>query len=147
MASPLAGDQLYLPRRRRSLVRPPAAERAPEPRVGGQADVVSAPAGFGKTTLLAAWLGRRGRRRPVRGVAFARPGDHEPAMFWTYVITALQTAVPEVGAGALPLLQSAQPPIETVLAALLNELSAHRTTSSWCSTTTTSSTGATSTTG
>ena len=50
--------------------------------------------------------------------------DRQPATFWTYVITALQTAVPGVGAGVLPLLQSAQPPIETVLAAVLNELSA-----------------------
>ena len=50
--------------------------------------------------------------------------DRQPATFWTYVITALQTAVPGVGAGVLPLLQSAQPPIETVLAAVLNELAA-----------------------
>ena len=50
--------------------------------------------------------------------------DSQPASFWTYVITALQTVVPGVGAGALPLLQSAQPPIETVLATVLNELSA-----------------------
>ena len=40
------------------------------------------------------------------------------------MITALQTAVPGVGADVLPLLQSAQPPIETVLAAVLNELAA-----------------------
>ena len=40
------------------------------------------------------------------------------------MITALQTVAPGVGAGALPLLQSAQAPIETVLATLLNELSA-----------------------
>ena len=50
--------------------------------------------------------------------------DRQPATFWTYVITALQTAVPGVGADVLPLLQSAQPPIETVLAAVLNELAA-----------------------
>ena len=50
--------------------------------------------------------------------------DRQPATFWTYVITALQTAVPGIGADVLPLLQSAQPPIETVLAAVLNELAA-----------------------
>ena len=50
--------------------------------------------------------------------------DRQPATFWTYVITALQTAVPGVGADVLPLLQSAQPPIETVLTTLLNELAA-----------------------
>ena len=59
-------------------------------------------------------------------------------MFWTYLITALQTAEPGVGAGALALLQSPQPPIDAVLATLLNDLDAHRrTTSCWCSTTST----------
>jgi len=50
--------------------------------------------------------------------------DRQPAVFWTYVITALQTAVPGVGVTVLPLLQSAQPQMETVLAAVLNELAA-----------------------
>ena len=49
-------------------------------------------------------------------------GDGDSALFWTYLITALQTAVPAVGASALPLLQSARPPIETVLTTVLNEL-------------------------
>ncbi|HEU4899412.1 MAG TPA: tetratricopeptide repeat protein [Actinomycetota bacterium] len=50
--------------------------------------------------------------------------DSQPASYWTYLITALQTVVPGVGTSALPLLQSGQPPIETVLTAVLNELSA-----------------------
>jgi ATP/maltotriose-dependent transcriptional regulator MalT len=57
----------------------------------------------------------------------ARPrlqGDSRPASCRTYVINALQTVVPGVGANALPLLQPAQPPIETVLTMLLNDLSA-----------------------
>ena len=46
-------------------------------------------------------------------------------MFWTYLIAALQTVAPGVGASALSLLQGPQPPpIETVLATLLNELGA-----------------------
>jgi LuxR family maltose regulon positive regulatory protein len=86
--------------------------------------LVSAPAGFGKTTLLTAWLAAT--ESPDRAVAWLSldPGDGRPATFWTYVITALQSAVPGLGADVLPLLQSAQPPIETVLAAVLNELSA-----------------------
>ena len=47
------------------------------------------------------------------------PNDNHPASFWTYLIAALQTAAPGVGAGALSLLQAPQPPpIETVLATL-----------------------------
>ena len=53
------------------------------------------------------------------------PGDNQPASFWTYLIAALQTVAPGVGASALSLLQGPQPPpIETVLATLLNELGA-----------------------
>ena len=50
--------------------------------------------------------------------------DNDPALFWTYLVAALKTAEPGVGAGALSLLQSPQPPIEAVLATLLNDLSA-----------------------
>ena len=51
-------------------------------------------------------------------------GDNDPASFWTYVIAALRQVVPGVGADALALLTTAQPPIQTVLPPLLNELAA-----------------------
>ena len=61
---------------------------------------------------------------PRRGSRSTR-ATTEPASFWTYLIAALQTVAPGVGASALSLLQAPQPPpIETVLATLLNELSA-----------------------
>ena len=50
--------------------------------------------------------------------------DNDPALFWTYLVTALQRAAPGVGASALSLLQSPQPQIEAVLATLLNDLGA-----------------------
>ena len=53
-----------------------------------------------------------------------RRASGEPASFWTYVVTALDTAAPGVGTTALSLLQGAHPPIETVLATVLNELGA-----------------------
>ncbi len=53
------------------------------------------------------------------------PGDNQPASFWTYLVAALQTVAPGVGARALSLLQEPQPPpIETILTTLLNELGA-----------------------
>ena len=88
--------------------------------------LISAPAGFGKTTLLAEWLAARPAARPTSGRrrgCRSTEADNDPASFWTYVIAALQTVAPGVGASALALLQAPQPPpIETVLAALLNEL-------------------------
>ena len=108
---------------------------------------MSAPAGFGKTTLLTEWLAAA----PADGRSVAwlslDQRDNDPSLFWTYLVAALKTAAPGVGASALSLLQSPQPPIEAVLATLLNDLDAVSATSCWCSTTTTSSRRATSRTG
>src|SRR5580693_7898716 len=88
--------------------------------------LVSAPAGFGKTTLLTEWLAA-GPAAPAdeRAAAWLSldRADNDPVSFWTYVIAALRTVAPGVGDSALTLLQAAQPPpIETVLTALLNDL-------------------------
>ena len=50
--------------------------------------------------------------------------DNDPALFWRYLVAALDAAAPGVGANALALLQSAQPPTDAVLATLLNDLDA-----------------------
>jgi LuxR family maltose regulon positive regulatory protein len=88
--------------------------------------LVSAPAGFGKTTLLTEWLATA----PADGRSAAwlslDQRDNDPVVLWTYLIAALQTAAPGVSAGALLQLQSPQAPIEAVLAALLNDLSSQR---------------------
>ncbi|KPK13393.1 MAG: hypothetical protein AMJ56_01935 [Anaerolineae bacterium SG8_19] len=82
--------------------------------------LVAAPAGFGKTTLLGEWIYKD--RRPVAWVSLDE-GDNDPALFWAYVITALQKVHPEVGHDALTLLQVAQsPPVTAILTVLLNEL-------------------------
>jgi LuxR family maltose regulon positive regulatory protein len=85
--------------------------------------LVSAPAGFGKTTLLADWLAAVAvDGRTVTWLSLDQSDNH-PASFWTYLIAALQTAEPHIGASAISLLQSPQPPpIEPVLTLLLNEL-------------------------
>ena len=90
--------------------------------------LVSAPAGFGKTTLLTEWLAAgpvaRADERLVAWLSLDR-GDNDPASFWTYVIAALRTVASGVGESALALLQApGSPPIETVLTALLNDLGA-----------------------
>ena len=124
MANPLVETKLYLPRPRRSLVTRPRLSGRLSRGSDARLILISAPAGFGKTTLLTAWLAAMDTE--TRSVAWLSldESDRQPATFWTYVITALQTAVPGIGADALTLLQSAQPPIETILAAVLNELAA-----------------------
>jgi len=124
LASPLVETKLYLPRLRRSLVARPRLNEPLSRRSDARLTLISAPAGFGKTTLLTAWLAAPATEN--RSVAWLSldENDSQPAVFWTYVITALQTAVPGIGVTVLPLLQSAQPQMETVLAAVLNELAA-----------------------
>jgi LuxR family maltose regulon positive regulatory protein len=121
---PLLETKLHVPRLRRALVaRPRLSERLSR---GAESalTLVSAPAGFGKTTLLTEWLADA----PADGRSAAwlslDQRDNDPAVFWTYLIAALQTAAPGVGTGALLQLQSPQAPIEAVLATLLNDLGA-----------------------
>ena len=91
--------------------------------IEGKLTLVSAPAGFGKTTLLAEWVAAV-PTRPVAWVSLDE-SDNDPALFWTYLITALQNIQPSLGERSLTLLQSPQaPPIESVLMMLLNELTA-----------------------
>jgi LuxR family transcriptional regulator, maltose regulon positive regulatory protein len=91
--------------------------------VGGESRLllISAPAGFGKTTLLAEWPAAIPSERSVAWLSLDE-SDRQPASCWTYLITALQAVVPGVGASALPLLRSAQAPIDTVLTTVLNDL-------------------------
>jgi LuxR family maltose regulon positive regulatory protein len=83
---------------------------------------VSAPAGFGKTTLLTEWLAAARTDGTLVAWLSLDPQDDDPTTFWTYLVSALRTALPEVGAGALALLQSPQSSTDAVLATLLNEL-------------------------
>jgi LuxR family transcriptional regulator, maltose regulon positive regulatory protein len=123
MASPLVETKLYPPRLRRSLVARPRLSGRLSRGAASRLTLISAPAGFGKTTLLAEWLADTGTDRSVAWLSLDE-GDRQPASYWTYLITALQAVVPGVGASALQLLQSSQPPIETVLTTVLNELRA-----------------------
>jgi LuxR family maltose regulon positive regulatory protein len=122
MASPLVQTKLYIPKLRRSLVARPRLSGRLRRGAESRLLLISAPAGFGKTTLLAEWLAAP----PERSVAWLslEESDRQPATYWTYVITAFQTVAPAVGGSALELLESAQPPVETVLTAVLNELAA-----------------------
>jgi LuxR family maltose regulon positive regulatory protein len=128
--NPLLETKLYIPKRRPGLVSRPRLIERMQQASEGKLTLVSAPAGFGKTTLLAEWLASSKR---AAGWVSLDQNDNDPAFFWAYFITALQKACPEpcrrgrpeVGESALALLHSLQPPpIDSILTTLINEISA-----------------------
>src|SRR5215216_6750017 len=84
---PLLATKLYSPRWRPGLVsRPNLIERLNQG-TGRKLTLVSAPAGFGKTTLLAEWLAATSINDRAAGWVSLDETDNDPALFWTYVIT------------------------------------------------------------
>jgi LuxR family transcriptional regulator, maltose regulon positive regulatory protein len=116
--------KLRAPTPRRDLVARPALVERLAADLGQKLTLVAAPAGWGKTTLLGAW---QQAKRPPRRFAWLSldPWDNDAVRFWTYVVEALRTVEPRVGAEALALVQARGTNlVETFLPALLNELEA-----------------------
>jgi LuxR family maltose regulon positive regulatory protein len=153
MPTPILATKLYIPPPRPNVVlRPRLIERLNEgPRSGRKLTLISAPAGFGKTTLVSSWIDhlageQRRRAWPELGeggveeknISPASPhprtpaqvawlsldeGDNDLTRFLAYLVAALQTIGPNIGAGVLGVLQSPQPPpTESILTTLLNEI-------------------------
>ena len=113
---------LYPPASAKIVLRPRLIERLNEGLHGRKLTLISAPAGFGKTTLVSEWVA--GCERPVAWLSLDE-GDNDPTRFLTYLVAALQTIAPNIGEGVLGVLQSPQPPpIESILTTLLNEITA-----------------------
>jgi LuxR family maltose regulon positive regulatory protein len=86
--------------------------------------LIRAPAGWGKSTLLADWHGLESETRPFAWVALDGD-DNDPVRFWTYLIHALRTIDPSAGEVSLPMLRAPRASVvDDVLPALCNELTA-----------------------
>ena len=129
MSAPILATKLFIPPPRSKIVhRPRLIERLNEALSSGcKLTLISASAGFGKTTLVSEWIASC--QQPVAWLSLDE-GDNEPTRFLTYLVTALQTLPPKtgganIGAGVLGVLQSPQPPsTESILTILLNEITA-----------------------
>jgi len=86
----------------------------------GNLTLVSAPAGFGKTTLVSEWVADG--KRPTAWLSLDE-ADNDPARFLAYLVAALRTVTADIGAGVSGVSQSPQAPTESILTALLNEIS------------------------
>ncbi len=122
-SDPLLQTKLHVPRPRATLVsRPGLLQRLNEGILTHKLILLSAPPGFGKTTLLSEWIPQG--PYPVAWLSLdAR--DNDPARFWAYFIAALQRLDSAFGQQTLPWLQVPRPvPLESVLTSLLNEMDA-----------------------
>jgi LuxR family maltose regulon positive regulatory protein len=128
MSTPLLSTKLFVPPLRPELVpRPRLIERL-NAGMARKLTLVSAPAGYGKTTVLSEWIHQGGMEStPTLPVAWLSldEADNDPTRFLSYLIGAAQSIVPHVGEDLLGMLKSPEPPrVETVLTSLINELSA-----------------------
>ena len=120
MAAPILATKLFVPPLRTDLVLRQRLIDQLNAGVERKLTLISAPAGFGKTTLVSEWIASCDR--PVAWLSLDE-GDNDPVRFISYLVAALQTMKTGIGKGMLAGLQSHQPPlIESILATLLNDI-------------------------
>ena len=122
MSAPVLATKLYIPPpRARIVLRPRLMERL-NAGFQGKLTVVSAPAGFGKSTLVSEWIASSAR--PAAWLSLDE-ADNDPSRFLAYLVAALQAVAPGIGGGVLGLLEAPQPlPIESILTVVLNDITA-----------------------
>src|SRR5579884_2679057 len=121
----LLSTKLAHPRPRPSLVVREALLARLDEGLEHKLTLLSAPAGFGKTTLVSEWIAAHNERQDALSIAWVSldAGDNDPVRFWRYVITACQALHENVGQSALPLLQAWRHlPPEIMLTTFINEL-------------------------
>jgi LuxR family transcriptional regulator, maltose regulon positive regulatory protein len=120
LASNLLATKLHVPRARPGFVARPRLARQLDDGLDRGLILVCAPAGSGKTSLLASWA--RTGSQPVAWLSLDS-GDNDPARFWRHAFAALDLAQPGIGAQVAPMLSMSQPPpSEVLVAGLINNL-------------------------
>ena len=122
MTTPILHSKLMPPRIHARAIQREGLLARLDDEVGKKLTLVSAPTGFGKTTLVGLWLAER--KLPTAWVSLDE-NDNDPVRFWTYIITALRRLDASIGRTALAALASTQlPSHQTLLTLIINELSA-----------------------
>jgi LuxR family maltose regulon positive regulatory protein len=122
MALPILATKLFMPPLRAECVARPRLFEQLDTGLQRKLTLISAPAGFGKTSLLGAWLTTHDGSGSVAWLSL-EPADGDIRRFLRYVIAALQTVNPAIGNNLLGSLEALQhPPVETILTLLINDL-------------------------
>ena len=120
MSTPILATKLYIPPPRPKAVARPRLIQQLHAGVQRKLSLLSAPAGFGKTSVLAEWIAQSDR--PTAWLALDS-SDSDLGRFLSYLVAAIQTIAPTIGTGLLTTLQAPQPPpLEVLLTILLNDL-------------------------
>jgi LuxR family maltose regulon positive regulatory protein len=121
MLAALLATKLSIPPTRSRLVSRPRLIERLDAGMGSRLILVSAPAGFGKTTLLGEWAHHC--KPPVAWLTLDQ-GDNAPARFWAYLILALQAIHEEIGEAPLAALRTPQPPpLDAIVSTIVNDVS------------------------
>jgi LuxR family transcriptional regulator, maltose regulon positive regulatory protein len=116
----LLQTKLTFPQRRQAVVSRSRLIERLNAGIESKLILVSAPAGFGKTTLITDWIANTGR--PVAWLSLDE-GDNDPALFMEYFVAALRKVKPKIGASAMRLFRSSQQfTARTILTDLINEI-------------------------
>ena len=122
MSTPILATKLYIPPLRSKFIHRPRLTERLSDGLSHKLTLISAAAGFGKTTLVSEWI--TGCQRPAAWLSLDEE-DNDLTRFLTYLVKALQTVRANIGAGILQSLQSPQPPpVELILSSMLNEIAA-----------------------
>ena len=124
MAYRVLSTKLYIPPIQPSLVRRPRLIQVLENgyQAGKRVTLISAPAGFGKTTLLREWIKTTEPEKPFGWISLD-DGDNDPVRFLVYLISAIQKVHPRIGQTILASLNSTQiPPLPELAETLINEI-------------------------
>ena len=118
----LLATKLFIPKTRPELVARPRLIERIQDGLHRKLTLVSAPAGFGKTTLVSEWVAQY--QRPVAWLSLDQE-DSAPGCFLSYLISALQSVAPDIGENILGMLETTPtPPIQPLLTMLINETAA-----------------------
>ncbi|MCK0469849.1 tetratricopeptide repeat protein [Halalkalibacter sp. APA_J-10(15)] len=121
MKMPIISTKLSIPPIRSKIVARPRLLEQLNEGMHHKLTIISAGAGFGKTTLVSQWL--TSCEQPVTWLSLEE-GDNDLARFLTYLFVALRKIEANIGEGVIGLLQSSQlPPIDSILGSLINDVS------------------------